>query len=158
MVVLLAKLDFQLLNFVVVEILLDQVALPLYSRPHIGGDIWNQPGHEVLDHKNNVLWRRTPQLVKVQIFLHIWCKHWIYFLTFSRGAASSMSQTAMMQPVDCLLQYPDEGELSQWENNEGKVASSSSLNERIQIVNRKRQIRQNLQQKCPYMRFENLIW
>lgn len=67
-----------------------------------------------------------------------------------------MRHTAMMQPVDCLLQYPDEGELSQRENNEGKVASS--LNERIQMVNRKRQIQQIPQQKRPYMRFENLIW
>lgn len=58
MVALLAELDLQLLNFVVVEILLDQVALSLYSCPDIRGNVWNQPGHEVFDHKHDMLWKK----------------------------------------------------------------------------------------------------
>lgn len=58
MVALLAELDLQLLNFVVVEVLLDQVALSLYPCPDVRGNVWNQPGHEVFDHKHNMLWKK----------------------------------------------------------------------------------------------------
>lgn len=55
---ILAQLDLQLLHFVVMEILLDQVALSLHSRPHVSGNVGNHPGHEELDQEHNMLWRK----------------------------------------------------------------------------------------------------
>lgn len=54
-VVDLAELNLQLLHFVVVEILLDQVTLSLDSSTHFRGNIGNHPGHKELDHEHNVL-------------------------------------------------------------------------------------------------------
>lgn len=54
----LAELDLQLLHFIVMEILLDQVALSLHSSPHVRGNIRNHPGNKELDQERNVLWSR----------------------------------------------------------------------------------------------------
>lgn len=59
----LAELDLQLLHFVVMEILLDQVALSLHACPHVRGNIRNHPGHEELDHKHNMLrWEKAREV------------------------------------------------------------------------------------------------
>jgi len=61
----LAELDLQFLHLVVVEVLLDQVALSLDTSPHVRGNIRNQPGHEELDHKHNMLWREKARRVSL---------------------------------------------------------------------------------------------
>ncbi|KAF3854927.1 hypothetical protein F7725_022982, partial [Dissostichus mawsoni] len=58
----LAELDLQLLHFIVMEILLDQVALPLHSSPHVRGNIRNHPGNKELDQERNVLWSRKQNM------------------------------------------------------------------------------------------------
>lgn len=58
-----AELDLQLLHFIVVEILLDQVALSLHPSPHIGGNIGNHPGHKELHQEYDMLPRKKAQQV-----------------------------------------------------------------------------------------------
>lgn len=60
---ILTELDFQLLHFIVMEILLDEVALSLYSSLHFRGNIRNHPGHKELDQKHNMLWNKKEQQV-----------------------------------------------------------------------------------------------
>lgn len=59
--VVLAELDLQLLHFIVMEILLDQVPLSLYTSPHIRGNIRNHPGHKELDQEHDMLQRKKAQ-------------------------------------------------------------------------------------------------
>lgn len=54
-VAVLAELDLELLHLVVMEILLDQVALSLYSSLHIGRNVGNHPGHKELDNEHHML-------------------------------------------------------------------------------------------------------
>ncbi len=58
-----AELDLQLLHFIVMEILLDQVALSLHSSPHVRGNVGNHPGHEELDHEHDMLRRKNAKQV-----------------------------------------------------------------------------------------------
>ena len=58
-----AELNLQLLHLVVMEILLDQVALSLYSSPHVVGNVGNHPGHKELYQEHNMLWRKKAQQV-----------------------------------------------------------------------------------------------
>lgn len=59
--VLLAELDPQFLYFIVMEILLDQVAFSLYPSLHFRGNIGNHPGHKELHQEHNMLWRKKAQ-------------------------------------------------------------------------------------------------
>lgn len=54
----LAELDLQLFHFIVMEILLDQVALSLNPGPHVRGNIRNHPGHEELYQEDDMLPRK----------------------------------------------------------------------------------------------------
>lgn len=65
----LAELDLQLLHFIVMEILLDQVALTLHSSPHVRGNVGNHPGHEELDQEHDMLWRKNAQQVSFTLKL-----------------------------------------------------------------------------------------
>lgn len=59
-----AELVLQPLHLVVVEILLDQVALSLYPSPHVRGNVGNHPGHEELHQEHDVLKGRRPALTR----------------------------------------------------------------------------------------------
>ena len=49
------ELVLQLLHLVVVQVLLDEVALPLHSGLHVGRNVGDQPGHEELHGEHHVL-------------------------------------------------------------------------------------------------------
>lgn len=61
----LAELDSQFLHFIVMEVLLDQVALSLYSSPHVRGNVGDHPGHKELDHEHDMLWMERAQQVSL---------------------------------------------------------------------------------------------
>lgn len=51
----LSELDFKLFQLVVVQILLNQVTLALYTSFHIRRHVRDQPGHKELHHKHHML-------------------------------------------------------------------------------------------------------
>lgn len=66
----LAELDLQLFHFVVMEILLDQVALSLNPGPHVRGNIRNHPGHKELYQEDHMLPRKKAGQVGSTSELH----------------------------------------------------------------------------------------
>lgn len=62
----LTQLLFQLLHLIVVQVLLHQVAFPLYTGLHIRWHIWDQPCHKELHHKHNML-RKTKMKISDEL-------------------------------------------------------------------------------------------
>lgn len=56
-----AELARQPLHLVLVQVLLDQIALPLYALSHIGRNIRNHPGQREFDQEDNMLQRKEAQ-------------------------------------------------------------------------------------------------
>lgn len=50
-----AELDLQLLHFIVVEVLLDKVALSFHPSSYIRGNVGNHPGHKELHNEYDML-------------------------------------------------------------------------------------------------------